>query len=596
MYTEIKNVQILIGLLKEYDIKHIVTSPGGSSIPIVHSIENDAFFSCYSVVDERSAAYFGMGICQKLRRPVAIVCTSGTAACNYLPAVTEANYQSVPLVIITADKHPYLNRQLVLQVIDQNQLFNDKVKHAVSLPITIENQDDFWYCHRLINEALLELNHHGTGPVHINIPTIGSQSEFNIKKLPKVNAINRISYESMSDIWDSKIKELISAKRILVVFGQHSPYSEITKQHIERFAEKFNCVLSIEHMSNIKCVGSLLTYPVIETSPIYAAKVVAPDLVISLGGNLATYQIRTYLQHVKEKFSHWVIEESGYVKDPFKHLTDIFECTPSYFFKYFTENSPKEMNNDKVYYNKWKELLGNIKIEELPFSNAFASKGLAENIPDKSILHLGILNSTRHMQFFNLDKSIEVYSNIGALGIDGSLSSFLGQASVCDGLAFIILGDLSFFYDMNAARIKHVGSNVRILLVNNAGAGEFHFYVGRKNIPSIDDFISVKHSSTAKGWVESCGFKYLAASTIDEFNSAITSFVITESERPILFEVFTDMEKDAEITRQLYNLNNPESKGISKKQIVKKMTSIVGGEEALNKAVKIAHILKEKEL
>jgi len=594
MYSVIKNVQILIGLLKEYDIKHIITSPGGSSIPIVHSAENDDFFTCYSVVDERSAAYFAMGVSQKLGEPVAVVCTSGTAACNYLPAVTEAKYQNVPLVVITADKHPYYNRQLVTQVINQDELYQDKVKHSVSLPINIQNANDFWYCHRLINEALLELTHHGTGPVHINIPTIGSQSQFNIKKLPKVNAINRISYESTLDVWDEKIQELTSVKRVLVIFGQHSPYSEITMQHIEKFAEKYNCVLSIEHVSNIKCKGTLLTYPVTETSPIYAAKVAAPDLVISLGGNLTSYEMRNYLHHAKDSLAHWVIEESGYVKDPFRKLTDIFECTPAYFFNYFAENAPEYIINDKIYYNKWKVLLDDIKIQDLPFSNIYVSKGLAEHIPENSILHLGILNSTRHMQFFELDKSIEVYSNIGALGIDGSLSSFMGQASVCKGLSFLMIGDLSFFYDMNAARIKHIGNNVRILLVNNGGASEFHFYVGRKNIPSINDYISVKHNSTARGWVESCGFKYLAASTKEDFDSVITSLVAKESEHPILLEVFTDMEKDAEITRQLYNLNKREDKGISKKKVVKKMTSIILGDDALNKAVQIAQILKDK--
>ncbi len=593
MYSVIKNVQILIALLKEYNIKHIITSPGGSSIPIVHSAENDNFFTCYSVIDERSAAYFAMGVSQKSGEPVAVVCTSGTAACNYLPAVTEAKYQNVPLVVITADKHPYYDRQLVTQVINQVNLYQDKVKHSVSLPIKIQNAEDFWYCHRLINEALLELTHHGTGPVHINIPTIGLQTEFNIKKLPEVNAINKISYESSFDVWEKKVNELTSAKRILVVCGQHCPYLEITRQHIEKFAEKYNCILSIEHVANIKCKGALLTYPVTETAPMYAAKVAAPDLVISLGGNLASYLMRGCLQYTKDSFTHWVIEESGYVKDPFTKLTDIFECTPAYFFKYFAENAPEGISNDSRYYNTWKSLLDDIKIQDLPFSNIYVSKSLAEHIPNNSLLHLGILNSTRHMQFFDLDKSIEVYSNLGALGIDGSLSSFLGQASVNKGLSFLLIGDLSFFYDMNAANIKHIGNNVRILLVNNGGASEFHFYIGRKNILSIDDYVSVKHNATAKGWVQSCGFKYFKASTKKEFDSAITRFVAEESECPILLEAFTDMEKDADITRQLYNLNKREE-GLSGKKVIKKMISSIWGDAAVNKAAQIAKIIKHK--
>jgi 2-succinyl-5-enolpyruvyl-6-hydroxy-3-cyclohexene-1-carboxylate synthase len=594
MYSIIENVRVLVGLLKGHGIKNVVVSPGGSSIPIVHSVENDDFFTCYSIIDERSAAYFALGIAQQSGEPVAVVCTSGTAACNYLPAVTEARYQSVPLVVITADKHPYYDKQLVTQVINQQNMYQDKVKHSVSLPVEIKTNDDFWYCHRLINEALLELNHHGAGPVHINIPTIGSQTDFSVKELPAVTAVERVSYDSSADKWQEKINELAGFRKILVVFGQHSPYSGRTVQHIEQFAEKYNCVLSIEHVSNIKCKGALLTYPIIETSAGHAATTVAPDLVISLGGNLVTYQMRSYLGGVKGGCKHWVIEESGYVKDPFKKLTDIFECTPAHFFEYFAENAPAESRNDQSFYNNWKELLDSVEIQDLPFCNLYASKGLAKHIPADSLLHLSILNSTRHMQFFDLDKSIRVYSNIGALGIDGTMSSFMGQAAVSDRLAFLMIGDLSFFYDMNSAGIKHVGRNVRILLVNNSGAAEFHFYIGEKNIPTLDEYISVRHKSTAKGWVESCGFKYLAASTREEFDAAVVGFVSEESDRPVLLEVFTDMKVDAAVTRELYSLNKLEDGIGSKKQMVKKLAATVLGDKGLEKAVKIAKIVRDK--
>ncbi len=594
MYSIIENVRVLVGLLKEHRIKHIIVSPGGSSIPIVHSVENDDFFTCYSVIDERSAAYFAMGVAQQLGEPVAVVCTSGTAACNYLPAVTEARYQNVPLVVITADKHPYFDKQLVVQVINQQNMYQDKVKHSVSLPVEIKTKDDFWYCHRLVNEALLELNHHGAGPVHINIPTIGSQSDFSVKELPEVTAIERVSYNSTDEKWQEKSRKLARFKKILVVFGQHSPYPEQTMRHIETFAEKYNCVLSVEHVSNVKCKGALLTYPVIETSPGLAIKTVAPDLIISLGGNLVTYQMRSYLGGVGDGCKHWVIEESGYVKDPFQKLTDIFECTPAHFFKCFAENAPPENRNDQSFYNEWKSLLDSVQIQDLPFSNIYAARGLAGRIPANSLLHLSIINSTRHMQFFDLDKSIRVYSNIGALGIDGSMSSFMGQAAVSDHLAFLMIGDLSFFYDMNSAGIKHVGSNVRILLVNNSGAAEFHFYIGEKTIPTLDEYISARHKSTARGWVESCGFKYLTASTKEEFDSAIAEFASRESDRPVLLEVFTDMKEDAEITRQLYSLNSHEDGAIAAKQMAKKLAAAVLGDKGAAKAVQIVKIVRGK--
>lgn len=593
MYSSIENVRILVALLKGHGIKHVVASPGGSSIPIVHSVENDDFFTCYSVIDERSAAYFALGIAQQTGESAAVVCTSGTAACNYLPAVTEACYQNVPLAVITADKHPYFDKQLVVQVINQENLYQDKCKHSVSLPFKINNDEDFWYCHRLVNEALLELNHHGAGPVHINIPTIGSQTDFSIKELPEVTVLNRVSYDSSEEQWQDKIEELASFKNVLVIFGQHGPYSECTIRQIELFSEKYNCVLSVEHISNLKCKGALLTYPVIETSPVYAAQMVPPDLIISLGGNLATYKMQTYLAQVKGKYKHWVIEESGYVKDPFRKLTDIFECTPAHFFECFSKSAPQDSRNDQSYYKAWDELLCEFKILDMPFSNMYAAWGLSKHIPDNSLLHLSILNSTRHMQFFDLDKSIRIYSNIGALGIDGSMSSFMGQAAASDHLAFLMIGDLSFFYDMNSAGLKHVGRNVRVLLINNCGASEFHFYIGEENIPTLDKYISARHTSTAKGWVESCGFKYLTASTRKEFDSAIVEFTSEESDRPVLLEVFTDMKKDAEITHELYSQNEHEDLVNAKKQMVKKIASKVIGDKRVEKATKIVKMVRD---
>ena len=593
MYSIIENVQILVGLLKAHGIRHVVASPGGSSIPIVHSVENDDFFTCYSVIDERSAAYFAMGVAQEKGEPAAVVCTSGTAACNYLPAVTEACYQNVPLVVITADKHAYYNKQLVVQVINQENMYQDKVKHAVSLPLKIQNKDDFWYCHRLVNEALLEMSRHGTGPVHINIPTIGSQIDFSVKKLPKVMAINRLSYETQGEQWQEKTKELLDAKRIFVVFGQHVPYPENVLDSIANFAEKYNCVLSTEHISNVKCKGSLNTYPVIETSPGHAAKVAAPDLVISLGGNLATYKMPSFLALAKGDCRHWVIEESGYIKDPFKKLTAVFECTPAYFFDYFARSAPEGSHNNQTYYNTWTGLLSTFEVGEIPFSNMYAAGGLARHIPNDSLLHLSILSSTRHMHFFDLDKSVRVYSNLGALGIDGSMSSFMGQAAVSGQLAFLMIGDLSFFYDMNSAGIRHVGNNVRILLVNNRGAAEFHFYIGRKNIPTLNEYISAEHKSTAKGWLESCGFRYLSASTKEEFDGAISEFVTKESDRPIVMEVFTDMEEDARITQHVYDENNQGDGVSAKSKIARKAATAMLGEKRAEKAIKAAKVFRD---
>ena len=454
------------------------------------------------------------------------------------------------------------------------------------MPYKIDNKDTRWHCTRLLHEALINLKYGEKGPVHINIPIIGSQSSFSQSLLPDIEAITVISDSDSEDVWKCRAKQLSMSKNILVVCGQNTPFSDKTNININDFANKYNCVLAVDMLSNIKSELGLNTYRLTEISPQYVSEKLAPDIIISLGCNIASYLMRSILRNVKSKCAHWVIDESEIVKDPFMKLTTIFRCSIDSFFKHFVANTPKEAINNKEYYRKWKENLDEIKIENLPFSSFYVAKTLAKSIPNNSILHLGILNSIRHMQYFDIDKSIDVYGNIGALGIDGSMSTFMGQACVTNNLAFLLIGDLSFFYDMNSLGIRHVGSNVRILLVNNRGAEEFHFYIGKEKIPSIDKYIAVRHNSSAKGWAESCGFKYLSSSSKEEIEEAISILTKEDSDKPIILEVFSNADTDATVTKSVYN----ENKILSAKENIKKTVGNIIGDKNLKK---ISEILKK---
>jgi len=587
MYSSLKNVQILLSLLKNNGIKHVVISPGGCNIPLVRSIENDPFFVCFSVVDERSAAYFAIGISQSVHAPVVALCTSGTAVCNYSSGVTEAFYQGVPLVVVTADRHPYLYKQMETQKINQVDIFKDVTKKSVTLPVVLDD-NDFWYCQRLVNEALLELNHHGTGPVHINIPTgvLGIPSDFLTKELPAVVTIKRIMTNDSKEVWAERVTELSSYKRIMVVVGQGRPYTEAEITNFESFCKIYNCVLSVEHLSNLNCEGALITYPVTEMLSAEALESLLPDLIISIGHNIAGANIKGHFRSNKARIKHWLIDETGNVKDVFKSLTTIFECSVPHFFEYFAKNATKESCNDGDYRRRWMNALDAIKVPDLPFSNMYVAQELAKKIPSSSLLHLGILNSTRHMQFFNLNKSIEVFSNIGALGIDGSMSTFIGQAAVLDKLCFLLIGDLSFFYDMNSAGIRHVGGNVRIVMVNNGGGGEFHLLLRATPYSRINDHIATKHTATAKGWIESLGFRYYSATTKEELEVALAGLV-SASDVPIFLEVFTEIETDANITYQIYSENTHEGVKSKSKGLVKTIAKTVLGDSAADKAISV---------
>ncbi|MBU5405334.1 2-succinyl-5-enolpyruvyl-6-hydroxy-3-cyclohexene-1-carboxylic-acid synthase [Paraeggerthella hongkongensis] len=554
MYTAIKNVQILIALLKKKGVRIVVHSPGGCDLAIGHSLENDPFFTCYSVVDERSAVFFAMGLSMSKNEPVALVCTSGTAVSNYSSGLAEAYYKGVPLVAITADRHPYLLNQLETQKINQERIFQDVTKCEVTLPVA-SNSTDEWYCERVINEAFLAMDHGTPGPVHINVPVVGSSAGFAVENLPEVTLVERVTCESDSELWKEKVEELFSCKKILVVLGENDRFSEQNLASIEQFALRTGCVVSVEHMSSYKGEHSLFTYRATEAMTLSSFEKLMPDLVISACGNIASVNMKSHLRALRKRYKHWSIRPDGLICDVFKNVSTVFECSPMHFFEYFASAlSSREMSSND-YYEQWKTAIDNVKMPEFGFSNFYIAQQLAKSIPDNSLLELGILNSTRTMQFFDLDRTIEVSSNLGALGIDGSLSTAIGRAAGSNKECFVVLGDLSFFYDMNSLNIQHLSNRLHILVVNNNGACEFHIGNPRSTMPNIDSLIAAGHSSSVEGWVRSRGMRYLSARTKEEFCKALKVFV-GESESPIVLEAFTDREADAAYLDDFYDLNS----------------------------------------
>ena len=588
MYTELKSYQIIIALLKEYGIKHCVLSAGSRNVPFVHSIEEDPYFKCYSVVDERSAGYFALGLAQELNEPVVISCTSSTATCNYWPPVAEAYYQGVPIVVLTSDRDPQMLGQWEDQMIDQVGMYDRHVRKSVNLPI-INNSDDELYCQRLMNEALLELNHHGTGPVHINVPMKSYNNSFNVKKLPNVTKIDRICIEDSEDKWLSKIEKLKNAQRILVTCGQNSYVSDELKKSIKEFFNSFNSAISVEYMSNIEFEEGLNLNIGMDSRYVTPKKVkeLLPDIVISFGGNIFS-GIKEEFRKFKGSFEHWLIQEDGRVVDMYKILTTIFECTPEYFFNYFVTRSHQSKNN-KEYYDLLKGYVDSVEFPEFPYSHVFAIKEVVEKIPTDSILHLSINNSIRIANFFKLNPNIKTYANIGTHGIDGCLSSFLGQAAASNKESFLVIGDLAFFYDMNAMRLRHINNNVHILMINNEGGSEFYFNRMWKNDAS-DLHTTARHHTKAEGWVRQNNFRYLSAYDKESLEKALKEFMRTDLDKPVFLEVFTEMKNDSKVIYDFFDLSRPrdiQSEAIRKsKELIK---STIGQE----RAQKIAGFLKK---
>lgn len=545
--------KILISLLKQNGVRRLVLSSGTRNIPFVAEVETDRDFECYSVVDERNAAFFAMGISQSSGEAVAIACTSGTAASNYLSGVTEAFYSHVPLVAITFDRSPYMLDQLETQKIDQPAIFSSVCKKSVNLPL-IRNEEDIWYANRILNEAFIELRRRRLGPIHINVPLCGDTNEMNVEYKTELSniATRHIDYYSERDKspWDKAAMRLRTAKKVLLVIGQSSPMSKEETEAIRLFSKNFQCPVLADHLSNFRCKEQIMTEPVIKALNSKTIASLLPEIVITFGANFQE-RIKDLLKAHQGEFEHWSIDEEGIVRDVFKSETALFECEPITFFRKFGKME-RDDGLDGAYLIKWKEVEMAMKLPDMPFTNFYVAKQFAEKIPSRSILHLSIQNSTRLMQFFELDESITVYSNVNAFGIDGCLPTFMGQAAVTDELAFIMIGDLSFFYGMNALGIRNRKNNIRILLVNNGGGAEFHIQPDSDSRETIDLHIGAAHNKTAKGWAESLGFKYITASDEAMFMENLDIFCEKDHEKPVLFEVFTDMKKDGQFCLSVY--------------------------------------------
>ena len=584
MYTEVKSYQIIIQLLKEYGIRHCVLSAGSRNVPFVHSVEEDPFFKCYSVVDERSAGYFALGLAQELNEPVVISCTSATATCNYWPPISEAYYQGVPIVVLTGDRDPEMLGQHEDQMIDQAGMYDRHVRKSVNLPI-IKDDDDYYYCMRLVNEALLELNHRGRGPVHINVPIKYFSMGFPYAELPSVTKINRIDWESPDATWGEYRRKLLSSSKILVVCGQQSSVSGSLEHAIERFANTFNCAIALELMSNLHCSHSFNPFIGMDDHYISEKKAqeLLPDIVISFGGNFMS-GIKSMLRRNHGAFEHWIIDKNGEVCDPFKSLSLIFECSPETFFNKMCDGVEDDPN-DGVYESQIEEYLDSIVYPDFPWSNIYAIEKATNLLQDNAILHMSINSSIRLSNFFKVPSSVTCYANIGTHGIDGCMSSFLGQSVASpQRMSYLFIGDLSFFYDMNSLRIRHYGSNVRILLFNNHGGEEFYYNGVWKNEAS-DLHTTARHNDRAESWAVASGFTYLTASDKESFNSQIELFMRGISEKPMLFEVFTEMSEDAKATMDFYELSRPRDIVSEAKRKSKELVKATVGKEA---AVRIA--------
>jgi len=543
-YTDEKNVQILIVLLKERKIKKVVASPGTTNIAFVRSLQNDPFFEMYSAVDERSAAYMACGLAAESGEPVVLSCTGATASRNYLPGLTEAYYRKLPILSVTSTQDIAKVGHHIAQVIDRSVMPNDVVKHSVHLPL-VKDDDDWWSCEVNVNNAILELSRHGGGPVHINLTTAYSRN-FDVEKLPDVRVIKRVM--------PTDVIPIMPDAKIAIFVGSHAKMPQELTDAIDKFCASNNAVVFCDHTSGYygkyKVIHSLAS-----AQRFSDYKGMTPDLSLHIGEITGDYTTGRIIGK-----NVWRISEDGELRDTFKKLQYVFEMNELDFFKHYSKNNT--VGSDS-YLKECQDYLRVMyeKIPDLPFSNLWVAKRTHKLLPENSTIHFGILNSLRAWNFFELSKSVESNCNVGGFGIDGCISSLIGASLFKkDRLYFEVIGDLAFFYDMSAIGNRHVGNNVRILLINNGKGTEFRnfshpaaaFGESSDEYHAAGGHFGNKSTELVKNYCENLGFEYFSASNQKEFEKVHEGFFTDAiTDKPMLFEVFTDSEDESDALKLL---------------------------------------------
>ncbi len=553
MISEQKNIQIIVALLKKYNISKVVISPGSSHMGLVGTLQEDAFFECYSIVDERSAAFFALGLIQQTNNPVAICCTKGTAACNYLSAMTEAYYKKLPLLAITADwSRDKLNQQQE-QCIPQREMYLHVAKKVVNID-KINSQADYNFSVRLVNEALFELTNKNKGPVHINYFS-DEAGKMVDKQLPDVL---QIEYILEAGSWeDVRIK--LENKRILIIYGQSMPATESLKMDMAKFCDKYNCVIATDKESNLNIDKCLELYlPAMAVSRAYLKNELHPDIIITMNGNYFTYPIKFRFKDLEQDFESWNIDEEQNISTPFGKLNVQLSCSVEEFFSKCVQHEDDVSYGDS-YYQNWLDVCNKIttNMVEHQYSQLYAIKLLLQKIPENSMVHLGNGHIARVTQLFPTKKSVQFYRNSATTGIDGSVSTFVGAASVADKLSFLIIGDLSFFYDTTGLWNSYITKNMRIFVSNNAG-GETMRYATRNAKVSEEcatKYICTENQNSVEAWVKDRGFDYISARNKEEFRDGLERFLNVDRELPVVFEVFSDAETNQAVWDDVMEYN-----------------------------------------
>ena len=562
MYSNKENVNILTSLLLEYGVSDAVVCPGSRNAPIVHNLSVCEAIRCRPVTDERSAAFYALGLAIATKRPTVVCVTSGSALLNVMPAVAEAAYQHVPLVVISADRPLQWIDQLDGQTIPQSDALGRFVRKAVQLPEP-HNDEERWLCRRLVNEAMHLATCRQGAPVHINVPISEPLFEFDTEQLPQLSRFNYIKRAVIKDASMDMPDAFHKAKRPMIVIGQLA-HGTVSHETIRSLSEKY--VVMSEPLSNPSYMtihfDEAIRYIVSDNSSINDDEddktAYYPDYVIYVGDTLVSKPARRFLRNAKAP-SCLITPDAADIHDPLMTLTDIVECDTDSINALLASLCDEPDTDERCrFHDRWQSFLDAYAAHADAYAPEYSQmatvKYFEEQLADLDIdicVHYANSSAVRLACIY---AQHYVWCNRGVNGIEGSLSTAAGFSLATHDMTVCVIGDLSFFYDQNALWNSNLRGNLRIILLNNRGGGIFRQLPGLSDSPAADDLVMASHENTAQGICTQNDIGYMSAKNMDEMQIGVVTLLTRESERPMLLEVFTDSNDDVKALEKYFKL------------------------------------------
>ncbi len=553
--TDKESCVILVELLRAHGVKHVVVSPGSRNAPIIVALSVYNDIKKTVVVDERSAGFIALGIASISDSVVALVCTSGTAVLNYAPAVAEAYYRKIPLIVISADRPIEWIDQDDSQTLRQFEALSHYVKNSYNIPARCDNEIAKWYVNRIVNDALISAKSTRRAPIHINIQLdepLGNYIDISPRDTRIINKIAPDSKLSDSDI-TNLCHRINNSPKVLIIAGFLTPNAQLNAA-LTKISNCSNVVLMCESIANLH--SSNFIYSIDSCLSIMNDEEkdkLCPDIVITLGGAIVSRFIKQYLRthHIEE---HWHVGVTYNTIDCFQSLTTRIDIEPEHFFTQLAQrldSIPSEYSDNWLQISQRAQNLHNQYIETIEWSDLKAFSILMQNIPSSWNLQLSNGTSIRYAQLFSSEHIRRSDCNRGVSGIDGSTSTALGAAMVYEGTTLLISGDMSAQYDIGALATPSIPTNFKMVVLCNGGGGIFRFIKSTSHLDELDEYFTVARPLPLRQLADGYGFSFYEVDSEASLTEILPSF-ISDNSQPSILAIYTPPQKSAEVLKNYF--------------------------------------------